>query len=102
MRSRICIAILECDEPAGPETRSKYGGFGNMFKELLEAGITQVAEVDSINRPELILTKHDVVHAMAYPDPDDVDAVLLTGSRTYVQMSREVPADVRPRRSKRV
>lgn len=79
MSSTVSIAVLECDEPVG-ETRRRYGGFGNLFRELLEAGAAN-AELDGTIRPTSVLvSKYDVVHAMEYPDLASIDAVLLTGS----------------------
>lgn len=74
------IAVLECDEPIG-RTFEKYGGYGNLFKELLENGVKRVKEVDGMEVPELDVTKYDVVKHEVYPKLEDVDAVLLTGSR---------------------
>ena len=37
------IAILECDIPIG-NTREKYGGYGNLFKELLLKGVGEVRD----------------------------------------------------------
>lgn len=81
MRSPLRIAVLECDEPAG-ETKKKYGCFGNVFKELLEAGASRIAERGSRKRPELDISGYDVVKAQVYPDVESVDAVLLSGSST--------------------
>jgi hypothetical protein len=69
------IAVLECDEPIG-RTKEKYGGYGNLFKELLETGAGKLPE-----KPELDITKFDVVNTEHYPDLENVDAILLTGSR---------------------
>lgn len=75
MRPPLRIAVLECDEPIG-RTKEKYGGYGNLFKELLETGAGELSE-----KPELDITKFDVVNTEHYPVLEDVDAVLLTGSR---------------------
>ncbi|CAK3931291.1 related to anthranilate synthase component II [Lecanosticta acicola] len=82
------IAILECDEPIG-RTKEKYGGYGNLFKELLERGAHEVNRKSEEKKEkeeeappvELEITKYDVVHHEVYPDVAAVDAVLLTGSR---------------------
>lgn len=79
MRSPLRIAVLECDEPIG-HTREKYGGYGNLFKELLENGAREIASADSGVRPELDVTKFNVVNHELYPSLDNVDAVLVTGS----------------------
>jgi len=82
MKGPLRIAVLECDEPVG-RTKEKYGGYGNLFKELLQAGADKVAEKDGVKRPELDVTKFDVVNTEHYPNLDNVDAVLLTGSSMY-------------------
>lgn len=75
MRPPLRIAVLECDEPIG-RTKEKYGGYGGLFKELLENGAQQLAE-----KPELDVTKFDVVNTEHYPKLENVDAILLSGSR---------------------
>ena len=84
MRQPIRIAVLECDTPIG-KTKEKYGGYGNLFKELLENGAKKYAEANSGKVPELDISKFDVVNTEHYPSLDDVDAVLLTGSSTSLQ-----------------
>lgn len=79
MKSPLRIAVLECDEPQG-RMKEKYGGYGRIFKELLNKGANKVAEKDGVNRPELDVSKYDVVNQEIYPKLEDVDAVLLTGS----------------------
>ncbi|KAK0311520.1 hypothetical protein LTR01_003516 [Friedmanniomyces endolithicus] len=80
MKPPLRIAILECDTPIG-KTKAKYGGYGNVFKALLEAGAEHLDQKDGGTKPELELTYYDVVDAQTYPRLEDVDAVLLTGSR---------------------
>lgn len=82
LRPRVRIAILECDEPVG-KTKEKYGGYGNLFKELLENGAIHLANTNSGKRVELEITMFDVVNSDAYPILEDADAVLLTGSSTF-------------------
>ncbi|KAF2659080.1 class I glutamine amidotransferase-like protein [Lophiostoma macrostomum CBS 122681] len=81
MKPPLRIAILECDTPL-LETKSKYGGYGGVFKALLEAA------ADALDQPDLISSKKglelstfDVVSKQEYPELDDIDAVLMTGSR---------------------
>ena len=74
------LAILECDEPVG-RTKETYGGYGGLFAALLRHGVAQYPSVyNGDAAPELRTSNFDVVHGHAYPDLDDVDAVLLTGS----------------------
>jgi len=91
MQPPLRIAVLECDEPIG-HTKEKYGGYGNLFKELLLASAEKVAKDDSIPKPELDVTKFDVVNVEQYPKLENIDAVLLTGSSTS-------PPDIPLRRS---
>ena len=76
------VAILECDIPIG-NTREKYGGYGNLFKELLLKGVDEVREKDGKDLPELDVRKYNVVDEELYPDLEDVDVVLLSGSREF-------------------
>jgi len=80
------IAILECDIPIG-NTREKYGGYGNLFKELLLKGVDEVREgkdgKEAVQLPELDVTKYNVVDEELYPQLDDVDVVLVSGSREF-------------------
>lgn len=82
--SPLRIAILECDTPIG-RTKEKYGGYGNLFKELLHNGANEVRAKDSAEVPELDVRKYDVVNDETYPKLEDVDAVLLSGSREFYQ-----------------
>lgn len=61
--------------------REKYGGYGEIFKGLLGAA------ADALNQPDIISSKkglemsaYDVVHKQDYPDLENIDAVLMTGS----------------------
>ena len=74
------IAILECDTPLD-NTRAKYGGYGGVFTALLKAG------ADALNYPGLTASSgldlliFDVVTAQSYPSLENIDAILLTGSK---------------------
>jgi hypothetical protein len=76
------VAILECDIPIG-NTREKYGGYGNLFKELLLKGVDEVRDRDEKDFPELDVRKYNVVDEELYPELEDVDVVLLSGSREF-------------------
>ncbi|KAK7416923.1 hypothetical protein QQZ08_011813 [Neonectria magnoliae] len=70
------LAVLEADTPQ-PNTRAKFGGYTGVFTALLTAAaqpqplaqVVAVAGYDVVNAPD------------SYPALDDVDAVLITGSR---------------------
>lgn len=80
MQQKIRLAILECDT-ALPQTAQKYGGYGGCFKALLSAGAKAegYCSVDEI----LDISIHHVeeMDSTAYPNMDNIDAILLTGSR---------------------
>lgn len=95
----IRIAILEADVPLA-QTCADYGSYGGVFTSLLE----QAADASKIPREALELSGWDVVNAdgkpegeeekrggmydwtrrRGYPNMDDLDAVLITGSRAWV------------------
>src|ERR1700728_3544235 len=74
------IAILECDTPL-TSTRAKYGGYGGVFKALLSAGADALNHPNLSSKHGLSLTNWDVVEAQEYPQLDEIDAMLITGSR---------------------
>ncbi len=81
MKPPLRVAILECDTPL-PNTEAKYGGFGSVFEQLLTSG------VEARDRPDagvgLQIAKYQVeLDPDNYPKLDDIDSVLITGSRTY-------------------
>ncbi|ORY16792.1 class I glutamine amidotransferase-like protein [Clohesyomyces aquaticus] len=81
MKPPLRIAILECDTPLD-QTRAKYGGYGGVFKSLLEAAADGLGQPDVLSSKQgLELSTFDVVNEQKYPDLDKIDAVLLTGSR---------------------
>ena len=82
MKPPLRIAILECDTPAD-RTREKYGGYGGVFKVLLEAGAIALDDpkLSSLPNNGLEISKFDVVNMEEYPVLSDIDAILLTGSR---------------------
>lgn len=68
----VRLAILETDIPI-PSIVAKYGGYGGVFEDLFDrAGLKQ----------QLHLSMYDVTHdGASYPDPKDIDAILITGSK---------------------
>ncbi|KAF3483092.1 GMP synthase [Arthroderma uncinatum] len=81
MRRPIRVAVLKCDYPL-PKTEEKYGTFGGLFKFLLGES------TKALNRPDIIdpeagleVSEYDVVKE-AYPALEDVDAILITGSKS--------------------
>jgi hypothetical protein len=82
MRPPLRIAILECDTPL-PNTEAKYGGYGGVFEKLLRSGARALGQPD----PETglkIFNYQIQLNPDNYPDLDDIDAILITGSRMQI------------------
>ena len=82
------IAILECDTPL-PNTKARFGGYGGVFEFLLKRGARALGpEVIDPDR-DLKVTKWHVEGDSEgslegrYPDLENVDGILITGSRKY-------------------
>lgn len=92
MKPPLRIGILECDTPLS-NTRSIYGGYGGVFKALLEASADTLGTSELSSKKGLTFTIWDVVDKQEYPNLEDVDAILLTGSSesTYDVLSRCSP-----------
>ena len=74
------LAIFECDTPQ-PQTRDKFGGYGGVFTNLLERGAETLEPPEKLSQ-ELVISSHDVVNDIhSYPALEDIDAVLISGSR---------------------
>lgn len=82
MKSPLRIAILACDTPQ-PKADAKYGGYGGLFEQFLRSGVEALGEGSSdVN---LKLSKYHVqLEPDKYPEPDDIDAILITGSRMHL------------------
>lgn len=79
MRQRLRLAILECDTPL-PNTASNYGGgYGGVFKALLNSASKAEGHGDADNILD-ISTYQIEKEGATYPDLEKVDALLLTGS----------------------
>lgn len=81
--SPIRVAILECDSLI-PWIATKYGGYWGLYTSLLEAGAKDL----KLPKDELETTKWDVVNRREYPNLEDIDAILLSGSSTYTSCGR--------------
>ena len=79
MKPPLRIAVLECDTPL-PKIYDKYGGYGPIFKLLLEKGADALKRPDISSQTGLEVSYFDVVGKQEYPNLNAVDAVLLTGS----------------------
>ena len=74
MTRPIRIAVLECDTPS-PLVQAKFGGYGDIFEGLLTRELEE-----SSSTAEIEVSKWHVVENPIYPDPNECDALLLTGS----------------------
>ncbi|KAI1081693.1 class I glutamine amidotransferase-like protein [Whalleya microplaca] len=76
----IRLAILEADTPA-PGIKAKYRSYGGVFRYLFERACASLEPPQSLDA-QLSISAHDIVNdAGAYPDPETVDAVLISGSK---------------------
>lgn len=74
------LAVLECDTPQ-PQTRARHDNYTGVFAALLGAAARTLDPPADLAALASI-TGYDVVNELhTYPALDDVDAVLLTGSR---------------------
>jgi len=59
----------------------KYGQYTQIFKTLLESGAEALNDLGTnISKDNLQITGYEVVTAQRYPDLQDIDAILITGS----------------------
>jgi hypothetical protein len=79
MHPPLRIAILECGSPPD-RTRETVGGYGDIFRILLEKGASELNDATLSSRDALRLTYWNVENGDRYPKLDDIDAVLMTGS----------------------
>ena len=97
----IRLAILEADTPIGA-ARAKYGSFGSVFASLFQKAL----DASQLPRDSLQISGWDVVSAggasdgeeeyvggewnwkrkKGYPSLEEIDAVLITGSRTWLSL----------------
>lgn len=73
----IRLAILEADQPL-PQTLATYKGYSGVFKRLLSRAAESLGlPFDSV----FDVSVFSVWEANVYPEIDDIDAVLITGSK---------------------
>jgi hypothetical protein len=82
MHLPLRIAILECGEPPD-KTRATIGGYGAIFRQLLEKGAHELKEPTVSPKDGLDPTCWHVEKEDKYPKLDDIDAVLITGSSKF-------------------
>jgi len=70
------VAVLEADTPL-PGVDARYKGYHGVFKDLFRRAVAP-QDLDSV----AAFSRHDVVNDLAsYPALDDIDAILITGSK---------------------
>jgi len=72
------IAILECDHPL-QNTNAKYHGYGGVFSSLLSSALPTLRQTHPTLSLEI--SSFNVVSAQFYPRLQDIDAILITGSK---------------------
>lgn len=74
------LAVLEADTPQ-PQTRERIGTYTHVFTQLFQ-GACDIATPPKRLADELAISGHGIVDDLdAYPALDDVDAILISGSR---------------------
>ena len=76
--SPIRIAVLECDSLIS-WIAIKYGGYCGLYTALLEAGARDL----QLAKDELEITRWNVLDKREYPDLENIDAILISGSSAY-------------------
>lgn len=80
--TKLRVAVLECAEPADA-IQEHEGSYGDMFGRLLQTGLDELLRGKGENI-ELFVSKWPIVERQEYPNPEEVDAILLSGSREYL------------------
>jgi hypothetical protein len=75
------IAVLKCDTPV-PEVDRRYKGYGGVFRGFLKSSASALNNETLDPETGLEVTEYDIVDDDKYPNLEDIDAVLLTGSST--------------------
>lgn len=79
-RAPLRLAILEADTPQ-PATNAQYNGYGGVFTALLRTAALSLPEPRPLESL-VSISVHDVVNDPAsYPDPSEIDAILISGSK---------------------
>lgn len=66
-----------------PLTAQKYGSYAGCFKKLLEASAKALKDEFPGIESGIKLTTYDVCEEEKFPNLDDIDAILITGSRGF-------------------
>ena len=85
-RSPIRIAILECD-PFTPSICAKYGDYGGVMTTFFEDGARWLEPEPA----EFKISSWNVQDYSEYPNLEDIDAILITGSSKSTSRSPFAP-----------
>jgi hypothetical protein len=97
MKLPLRIAILECDTPL-EKTKAKYGGYGGVFKQLLERGADKLGHPGLSSKEGMGLKMFNVENdPEVYPKLEDIDAIVITGSRKISHLPSKLFAYQIPR-----
>lgn len=82
MKPPLRIAILECDTPLDA-TRAQFGGYGGVFKQMLDRAADGLQHDGLSSTSGLDLSVYSVHVEDKYPELDNIDAILITGSSRF-------------------
>lgn len=83
---RIHVAILVCDTPIQPVLQ-KYGDYFAIFQDILRQAFKDLEISEKFKDITVEFSEHQMVHNNRFPDLENVDAVVLTGSSTLPSLS---------------
>lgn len=72
------IAILECDTPP-PGVQKTHGSYGGLFTALLRDAASSLSP--PLAESDVVISAYDVVKEIYPPSLDDLDGILMTGSK---------------------
>ncbi|KAI0541566.1 class I glutamine amidotransferase-like protein [Xylaria digitata] len=80
LNAPIRLAILEADTPV-PGIKAKYQSYGGVFTHMFKRACASFSHPVTLES-QLTLSSHDIVNDFtAYPNPETIDAILITGAK---------------------
>lgn len=77
---RLRLAIIEADTPV-PNANKLYGGYGGVFRSLLTKALDSSDPPQKLEDVFDVSVFHVVENETNYPNLDDVDGILISGSK---------------------
>lgn len=74
------IAVLECDTPMDA-IASRYGTYSRIFSTLLNTAADKLKYTGLSSKQGLEISGWDIVNGDKYPELENIDAILITGSK---------------------